>query len=135
MKRLLSTKYSEISFSIGIFFLRAATGALLIPHGNMKLQKFAEFVSQFPDPFHIGSQLSLSLSIFAELFCSIFIILGLFTRFACIPLIINMSVAVIVGHKGQVFGDGEHAALYLAIFIALLFTGPGKFSLDKMIGK
>lgn len=135
MKKLLSTRYSETPFSIGLFLLRAAAGGLMIPHGYMKLQKFSEFAPQFADPFHIGSQLSLSLCIFAELFCSILIILGLFTRFACIPQIINMAVAVFVAHKGEIFGDGEHGTLYLAIFAALLFTGPGRFSLDKLIAK
>lgn len=135
MKRLFTTRYSENSFSLGIFLLRACTGALLIPHGYDKMDKFNEMAAMMADPFHIGSSTSLVLVIFAELFCSILVVIGLFTRLACIPLIINMAVAVFYAHKGLVFGEGEHAALYLVIFAALLFTGPGKFSLDRMIWK
>jgi putative oxidoreductase len=72
---------------------------------------------------------------FAEFFCAAFIILGLFTRLAAVPLVIAMSVALIYAHKGQFFGDGEKAAIYLVAFLAILFIGPGKASLDRFIGK
>jgi putative oxidoreductase len=101
----------------------------------MKLQKFSKFAPQFTDPFGVGSEISIGLSIFAELVCSILVLLGLFARLACIPLIINMAVAVVVAHKFDVFGEGEKAALFGIVFITLLLTGPGKFSLDRMIAK
>jgi putative oxidoreductase len=107
----------------------------MIPHGYKKLLSFATKSSGFSDPFHIGGPASMSLTIFAEFFCAILIVVGLMTRLACIPLVIAMSVALFYSHHGELFGDGEHAALYLAGYIALLFTGPGKISLDRMIGK
>lgn len=107
----------------------------MIPHGYKKLMSFAAKSPGFTDPFGIGSPASMSLTIFAEFFCAIFIVIGLMTRLATIPLIIAMSVALFYAHKGQLFGDGEHAALYLFGFIILLFTGPGKISMDKLIGK
>jgi len=135
MKKLFSTRYTDNSISFALLVLRIALGGLMIPHGYQKLMTFAAKSSSFSDPFHIGSAASLSLTIFAEFFCAVFVMIGLMTRLATIPLIVAMSVAVFVAHKGQVFGDGEHAALYLAGFIALLFTGPGKISMDKLIGK
>ena len=107
----------------------------MLPHGLKKLTDFATQSSKFPDPFHIGGAASMSLIIFAEFFCAIFILAGLMTRLASVPLIVAMSVAVFYAHKGEILGDGEHAALYLAGFIALLFAGPGKISMDKLIGK
>ena len=107
----------------------------MIPHGYQKLMNFAAKSSGFSDPFHIGGPASMSLTIFAELFCAVFVVLGLITRFACIPLIVAMSVALFYAHHGQIFGDGEHAALYLVGYVALLFTGPGKMSVDRLIGK
>ncbi|MBC7947097.1 MAG: DoxX family protein [Chitinophagaceae bacterium] len=135
MKRFFSTRYSETWFSLGLFILRAFGGGLLLPHGLDKMNKFGEMAPTFMDPFGIGPSVSLALLIFAEFFCSIFLILGLFTRLACIPLIIAMVVALFIAHKGHIFTDGEHAALYLGIYVTLLFTGPGKFSIDKVIGK
>lgn len=135
MKRLFSIKYTDNAISFALLILRLALGGLMIPHGYDKLMHFASKSSKFSDPFHIGSTASLSLTIFAEFFCAVFIVLGLFTRFACIPLIINMSIAVFFAHKGDFFDTGEKATLFLAGFIALLFTGPGKVSMDRFIGK
>lgn len=135
MAKLLSTRYSDSAFSIALFLLRVAAGILMLKHGYDKLQHFSTYAEHFSDPFHIGTSLSLSLVIFAEFFCAILIIAGLFTRLAAVPLIIDMAVALIYAHHWQVFGDGEKAALFLIIFITILFVGPGKFSLDKMIGK
>jgi putative oxidoreductase len=108
---------------------------MLVSHGLDKLMHFADKAGKFADPFGIGSTTSLSLTVFAEFFCAAFIILGLFTRLAAVPLVIAMSVALIYAHKGQFFGDGEKAAIYLVAFLAILFIGPGKASLDRFIGK
>lgn len=135
MKKLFSARYSDASMSIGIFFLRVAAGGLMIPHGYSKLQNFSKMSSRFADPFGLGPTVSLSLSIFAEFVCAILIIIGLATRLATIAPIINMAVAVFIAHKGDIFDTGETAALFLAIFVTILFTGPGKYSVDGMIGK
>jgi putative oxidoreductase len=135
MKKLFSIKYSDNGIAFATLILRLASGGLMIQHGYSKLMNFAEMSSKFSDPFHIGSVTSLSLTIFSEFFCAVFIVLGLFTRFACVPLIINMSVAVFYAHKGDFFETGEKATLFLAAFVALLFTGPGKISVDRFIGK
>ena len=108
---------------------------MMVSHGYDKLRHFSKYSAGFSDPFHLGSGLSLSLDIFAEFFCSCLLVLGLFTRLACIPLIIAMSVALFNAHQGDAFGNGERAALYLCGYIALLFVGPGKVSVDKLIGK
>ena len=83
----------------------------------------------------LGSTFSFALLVFAEFFCALFVGLGLFTRFFVIPLIIAMGVALFKAHNAQFFGEGEHAALYFIIFIAILFVGPGKWSVDGAMGK
>ena len=136
MKKLFSIKYSDNAVSFASLLLRIALGIMILPHGFSKLMSFATKSGTFPDPFHIGSTASISLVIFAEVFCAVFIILGLFTRLACIPLIIDMAVAMsFATHHWQVFGDGEKEALFLAASTTLLFIGPGKISVDRFIGK
>jgi putative oxidoreductase len=136
MKKLFSTRTSESAFSFAMLILRLGTGSLmLMNHGLDKLIHFSEKAGRFADPFGIGSTASLSLAIFAEFFCAVFIILGLFTRLACIPLITNMSVALFVAHQGDFFGKGELAGLFLVCFLTLLFTGPGRVSLDRFLVK
>jgi putative oxidoreductase len=59
----------------------------------------------------------------------------LFTRFACIPIIVAMSVVVFVASHGQIFDHGERGMMFLAATITILFCGPGKISVDGMIRK
>ena len=135
MKKLLSTKYSAGAFSTAVFILRITVGALMLNHGYNKLVHFADMQPKFMNFLGLGNTVSLSMVIFAEFFCSVFLILGLFTRLACIPLIIAMGVTLWKAHHFEVFGDGEIPALYLGAYITLLLVGPGKASLDSMMGK
>ena len=135
MKRILSTKYSSGAFNFAMLILRLGLGVLMLSHGYSKLIHFNEMKGSFINFMRLGSTLSLSLDIFAEFFCSIFLILGLFTRLAVIPILIAMSVALFKAHHCDLFGSGERATIYLACTITILFCGPGKISVDGMIGK
>lgn len=133
MKKLMSISYSASAFNLALFLLRVGAGLLiLISHGYVKLTKFDTMKSEFTNFLGMGSTVSLSLSIFAELFCAAFVILGLFTRLASIPLVINMAVAVIVGHNYDVLKTGEKASLFFLIFLLILLVGPGRFSVDGL---
>jgi putative oxidoreductase len=135
MKKLLSTKYSASAFNIAMLILRVGFAGLLLPHGYDKLVNFAANEKLMINFLGIGQSMSLALVVFAEFFCALFVLLGLFTRLASIPLIISMSVAVTIAHKGQIFGEGEHAAMYAVGFLVLLLVGPGKISVDGITGK
>lgn len=136
MKKLFSTSVSDTALSIALFVLRVGAGSLMmIQHGFDKLQHFAQRSHKFADPFGIGPTASYSLVVFAEFFCAAFVILGLFTRLAAIPVVIVLCVALFIANKGHFFGEGELAGIYLTAFLAILFAGPGKASLDRLIGK
>ena len=135
MIKFLSTKYSNGAFNFGMLVLRIATGLLLANHGYTKLMKFSALKYKFMNFMHLGSTISLSLIIFAELICGVLLILGLFTRFACIPIIIGMGVVVFVASNGHIFAEGERGMIFLAATITILLCGPGKISVDGMIGK
>ncbi len=135
MKRILSTKYSTGAFNFAMLILRVGVGVLVASHGFTKLTHFSTMKNNFMNFMGMGATVSLALVVFAEFFCSIFLILGLFTRLACIPIIIVMCVVVFTVTHGQIFGDGEKGAIYLAATLAILFCGPGKISVDGMIGK
>ncbi len=135
MKKLLSTKYSVGAFNTAMLVLRLSVGILMMLHGYGKLVGFGKMQHEFINFMGLGSSVSLALVVFAEFFCSLFLILGLFTRLAAIPLIIATLVMVFKAHKGDITGDGEHAFLYLTTYVVLLLVGPGKISVDTMIGK
>jgi len=135
MKKLLSTKYSTSSFSAAMLILRLGLGILMLHHGYGKLTNFGSVQSKFMNFLGLGAKISLALVVFAEFFCSIFLILGLFTRLSTIPLIITMCVALFKAHHADFFGEGQVAALYLTGYLVLLFVGPGRASIDGMTGK
>ncbi len=135
MRALYSSKHYAGAVNTALLILRLGVGILILKHGYDKITNFGSLQYKFMNFMHVGSKMSLMLVIFAEFFCGILLILGLFTRFACVPLIIAMYVALFVFTKGDFFGKGEASALYLIGFIALLFAGPGRVSVDGMIGK
>ncbi len=135
MKKLISTGYNDFSFNLATFLIRAGMGLLMIPHGYDKLIHFAQYKKDFMNFLGMGSTISLALVVFAEFFCSVFLIMGLFTRIVAAILLIEMIVVVFKAHQGQVFGDGEHGMLYLTAYLSIILLGPGKASLDGILGK
>ncbi|MFD2519879.1 DoxX family protein [Emticicia soli] len=121
--------------SLAIFILRLGFALLLIPHGYNKLQSFLAGDHDFPDPLHISPAGSQALTIFAEFFCALLLILGLFTRLSALILIVCMLVIAFVIHGQDPLGDKEQSLLYLIGFIAIFLTGPGKYSLDARLFK
>ncbi len=135
MKKFLSIGYSDTSFNIAALLLRLSFGIfMIVEHGIPKLMHFAEIVPKFYDPIGIGKKWALILVIFAEVFCSIFIVLGLFTRLAVIPLIITMCVIIFGANKGDIQGS-EIVIFFLTSYIFLLLCGPGRISVDGMLRK
>jgi putative oxidoreductase len=135
MKKLLSTGYSAYAFNLALFILRVGAGLLMIHHGYDKLVNFKQYAANFMHFLGMNSNFSLALVVFAEFFCSIFVILGLFTRFACVFLLISTFVAVSQAHNYDILGKGEHASLFFIIYFTILIIGPGKISVDGMMNK
>ena len=135
MKKLLSAKYSAGAVNAAMLIARLALGILMMDHGYDKLIHFSEYSHQFINFLGMGKTLSLALVVFAEFFCSLFLILGLFIRLSTIPLIITMCVVIFSINNGKVFMQHESPALYLTGFLVLLIIGPGRISVDSMIGK
>lgn len=124
----------ETASDLTALVLRIST-AFMILHGWDKLADFSVNAVDFPDPLHIGAKASLCLTIFAELFCAVFVLVGFFTRIASLPLIICMTVIIFVIDAGEPLADRELAVIYLLLYIAICIIGPGKYSLDNLIRK
>jgi putative oxidoreductase len=133
VSRLLTLKFIPFWPDLGLLVLRLWFGGLLLLlHGWTKISMYGVMSQRFADPFGIGSPASLGLSIFAEAICAALIAVGLFTRFAAVVCIINMTTAFVVVHRAALKGphNGELAFMYLGAFIVLLLAGPGRFSID-----
>ena len=133
LKKLFTTEPIGGS-SFVLLFLRIAVSGFMLTHGYPKLLRlFGEEQVKFSDPFGIGAVATLALAVFAEFFCSVFLILGFATRFCCLMLAITMAVAAFHAHGGDPFSTKEKALLFLIIYLTLLFLGAGKYSIDHTL--
>ena len=124
------------NIDLSLLILRIAGGTLMLTHGIGKIAPlFGSDPIQFPDPIGLGATTSLALTVFAEVVCAILLILGFATRFAALPLLITMLVAVFIIHSADPFANQELPLLYASIYLVILIAGAGKFSIDNIIFK
>ena len=146
----------EWNRDLALLVLRLSGLGLAFAHGWAKVTALstqgadARFVSGvdalgFPAPYLFAWAAAL-----AELAGGILIAVGLFTRVAAAAAAIAMAVAAFVRHRfvqhllswsglapvsdetRQSWGNPELAALYLAISVALVLMGGGRFSLARL---
>ena len=121
---------------IFLLLVRVAVSFAMLSHGFPKLQKLLDGGEiEFYSFLGLNATISLALVVFAEFVCSIFIILGLFTRWASFFLIFTMAMAAFVIHGADPFEKRELSILYLSVFLLIFAYGAGKFSVDALINK
>lgn len=120
---------------------RVVVGIILTAHGWQKLVggpgAFGESTLAglgVPFPVLMGFVVT-----FVELVGGIFLILGLLSRLSALLLAINLLVAtwLVKVDLGLIAAEGAGAELDLALiagFVVVLLAGPGKLSLDRMLG-
>ena len=118
----------------GLTLVRFVVGVFLIYHGceifnEAIINKYLQW-AQFKNSngkFLVYSGKS------AELISGILFVLGLFTRIACLLIIGVMCYITFFLGKGIIWYDDQHPFLFVLLALVFFFTGPGNFSLDKMI--
>ncbi len=115
-------------------FLRGSASLLLLQvHGLPKLLHFSREAQVIEDPLGIGGVATLCLAIFAELLCPLLILLGLFSRLACLPIVVLLLVSLLLVHPQWSLAEGQFAWLLLIIFTALAISGPGALALGRCV--
>ena len=121
----------ENRLGLALLILRLGTGFLVARlHGFEKLRDFSDLANTFPDPLGISSTVTLTLVIFAEFVCGISFMFGFLTRVVAVPLAVSMFIAAFFVHPSDPPTGRELSLLYLIPVVAVLLTGPGKFSID-----
>jgi len=127
----IKTMSTSTSYNLGLLVLRVGFSGMLLVHGIQKIEILFSSEINFSNPIGIGSTATLLLVLFAEIICTVLIIIGFKTRLATIAPIILMFVAVTVVHKGDPFMARELALLYLVAFIGIGLLGGGKIALNR----
>ena len=114
---------------------------------------FSSIQDNFPFPFnHIPADISWFMAAWGEYLLAILLLLGLFTRFAAVSLLVITAVATAAVHwpesysslsqlwEGYVIsnngaGNFKLPLLFAILLLPLIFSGAGKFSLDHLITK
>lgn len=116
-----------------ILALRIVFGVLFFVHGVDKMMNFQVLSENYPSVLGFGSYMTLMVTIFCEFCCSLFLISGLLVRIMVLPMIAAMAVAFFDIHDGFL-PEGELSLIYLSVFVILYVVGPGRYSLDSLIG-
>lgn len=146
MMKLNLRASSAIQLDFGILIIRIIIGILMAFYGYEKLVHFQEMAaSDFwaNNVSFLGQKgaFPLALTVFAEFFCSLLLITGLFTRLSLLPLLFCMAYIFLVIFPFSIISSGDNGMeinttfFYFIIYLGLFFTGPGKYSLDYMLLK
>jgi putative oxidoreductase len=145
MKKLLSPSSQAVNF--GLLIIRIGIGIMFVLYGEGKMfggpEKWAKLGGAMEGlgitflPAFWGFMAAL-----AEFGGGILLVLGLLFRPACFLMFCTMFVAASVhwidaaeageALKGKIM-SGSHAIELGIVFLALLFTGPGKYSVDNKL--
>lgn len=139
---LMITGRDEQRIHPAILLIRAVVGGVFLAEG---IQKFL-----FADALGVGRFLKIGIpapEIMApfvgcvEIVCGVLLLLGMLTRFACVPLLFTILVAMMTTKLPILLHDGfwkmvheartDYAMLLGLIF--LLLVGSGSWSLDRLI--
>ena len=128
----------SLAHHAGLLLLRVVPSGIMMTHGWPKFQRLSdqwgsEDGVRFFDFMGLGPEISLVLTVLAELVAPALMIVGFKTRWAAIPAAFTMGVAAFVVHGSDPLGDKELALLYLICFTAVALVGPGKWSVDERL--
>jgi putative oxidoreductase len=118
---------------------RIAVGAVFASTGWGKLHNLEQVTDFFRDLGIPHPEIQAPFVASTELVCGTLLFLGLATRFAAIPLICTMLVAI----KTAIWPDaagvldllGKVETLYVVLFVWLAVRGPGPVSLDALVAR
>lgn len=120
----------------GLLLLRVFTGlALAFAHGVNKLPPTDRFVAGVVEMGFPAPLLFAWASGITEFAGGILLALGLLTRPAALLIVVNMLVAAFIRQAGDPFKERELAYMFLAAALLYLVAGPGRLSLDAVIGR
>jgi putative oxidoreductase len=116
---------------------RLFVGYMFFELGWAKLQNLEGFAERFAGWGIPYPAFSAALSAYTECIGGALLVVGLFTRIASIPLIINMVVAIATVKMARVGSLEDFVELdeplYILGFFWLLIAGPGGVSLDYLV--
>lgn len=119
------------------FVPRLVIGIVFISAGWGKLQGLSKTIGFF-ESLHIPlATVAAPIVALLEVICGVCILVGLYTRAACLPLIVILSVAISTAHRSQFTSymslTEMNPSLYIVILICIFSLGSGPLSLEQIL--
>lgn len=125
------------NIDFGLLVLRITFAILTIMHGWFHLTTGTERVRGMLSSMELPEVLAYGVLI-GELVAPVLILVGYYTRWASVIAVINFIATIAIGHPAEIFkltptgGSAiELNLLYMVIPLALIFTGAGKYAINK----
>lgn len=119
---------------IGLLMLRVVMGGhlMFMTQDNVfswaRMLEFRDFLAQFGFPFPLFCAV---LSVIGQFGGGLALVLGLCTRFAGAVVAFNFVVAIVMVDSKQPYPGAFAALALVAAGLCLMFTGAGRYSLDR----
>jgi len=128
LKKLDFVAPSVARLTLGVLFMSTGWGKV------HSLDKVTAFFSDLGIP---APGLNAHVVSFVELFGGALLLVGFATRFAAIPLMVSMLVAIFTAQREQVHGLPDLFGLvewtYFALLLWVALAGPGLLSIDHLL--
>lgn len=119
---------------LAILLLRLFVGTAFLFHGSGKTGHLESFAQEFGVPVMLAA-----VAAYGQLIGAILLIVGLFTPLGAVLIAGTMAVATAkLVERGEPFVSAgghswEASSFYLAVTVALLLLGPGRYSVDRLL--
>ena len=138
---ITSPRTASARVDVAKLLLRVMLGGLILLHGISKIRGGPGFILDIVDKAGLPEPFGYLVYV-GEVLAPILVIVGLWTRLAALVIAINMIVAVLLVHMGQLFSLNETGGwalelqgLYLVVAIAVAVLGAGRYSIAGNFGR
>lgn len=132
---LLGRTVHDRNTDAGLFVLRVVAGlSLAFFHGIGKVPPQPGFLGMVDGMGLPAPELFAWLAAIAEFGGGLLIAFGLLTRPAALYVVVHFIFVVLMAHAGDPMTDRELPILYGSIAFLYLMAGPGRYSVDGLVG-
>lgn len=134
IRRLTNTFPEATLFHLSVLVFRVAVSVeLILAHGLKKLGVGVAAAEDVPNPLHLPHVLNEGFAIAGNIIFPVFVIVGLFTRLAILPILAITLTGYFVVHLHDSILEKDTPFMYSVVFLFILFIGPGKYSIDSRL--
>jgi putative oxidoreductase len=120
-----------------LLLVRLSLAAVFVPSGWGKLHDLAKVTGFFTELGIPAPHLNAVVVAVSELVCGSLLLVGLLSRFAAVPIVISMTIAIVTAKRADLSGAVDLFAvdefIYIVMAIVVFVIGAGAASVDGQV--